>query len=85
MLPEKLSGYTRGIVITHNRVILGESERAVRENRAKAGGLIHIYERDTMRHITTYKWPNIGQIAEIRALDAVDELHWPEPFWDSNG
>lgn len=82
LLPKKLVGYTRGLVLTKNRLIVGESERAVREKRATSGGLIHIYERGTMRHITTYRWPNIGQIAEIRALDAYDEHHWPDPFLD---
>lgn len=81
ILPNKLRGYTRGIVLTSKRIILGESQRQVREKRATAGGSIHIYERGSMRHIMTYHWPQIGQIAEIRALDAVDEHHWPQPMW----
>lgn len=80
VLPKTLSGYTRGIVLTSKWMLVGESARAVREDRAKAGGFIHLYDRSTMQLIKTYKFPKIGQIAEIRVLDHLDDHHWPKPL-----
>jgi len=75
LLPEALAGYTRGIVVTHDRVVLGESQRAQRENRLSADGWIHIYDRADMNKIKTIHLPKIGQVAEIRVLDIHDEHH----------
>jgi hypothetical protein len=81
LLPESLSGYTRGVVITKDRIVVGESQRAQRENRISADGWIHVYSRPDMAKVQTIHLPKIGQVAEIRALDTPDEHHSQvEPF-----
>ena len=70
-----------GIALTPNRLILGESQREVREKRAEAAGHIHLYRRDDMKLLRRFSFPKIGQIAEIRVLDHKDEHHWPEPLF----
>lgn len=81
ILPRKLKGYTRGIVLTQDKLVVGESQRAVREDRVNSDGIIHIYDRKSVEKIEKFNMKNIGQVAEIRCLDEHDEHHWPDPMY----
>ena len=75
LLPNRLNGYTRGIVLTDKYLVVGESQRAERHDRLTADGRIHIYKLDNMDKMKEIYLKNIGQIAEVRSLDDVDYHH----------
>lgn len=76
----RLKGYTRGIAISDDLLFVGESARAERENRVKADGFVHVYDRWKLNHIKTINLPKCGQVLAIRILDQPDLHHQLPPF-----
>lgn len=72
----KVGVYNRGIVITDEHILVGQSTRLIRERReGDSEGYINIFNRTTKEKIGRIVLPTIGQVLEIRCLDQKDYAH----------
>ncbi len=77
----KVGTYNRGVVITDEYLLVGQS--AVLEAERRGGdrpGYITIFNRFTKEKIGKIELPGMGQLMEMRCLDQKDYAHYGRPF-----
>lgn len=77
----KVGAYNRGIVLTDEYLLVGQS--AVLETERRGGGYpgyIMVFSRATKEKIGVIELPVMGQLMEIRCLNQKDFAHYGKPF-----
>jgi hypothetical protein len=77
----RFPGYTKGLAVTREWVIVGYSDRAEREDRAHSRGYLAILERESLDLAAcvdlnaAVERPVIGNVNEVRCLSEPDDGH----------
>ena len=75
--------YNRGIVITDQYIVVGQSAISEQSRRGDSNhvGSILIFDKKTKKKIGKVSLPQAGQVLEIRCLDQKDYAHYGKPFF----
>jgi len=67
--------YSRGLAVTEDSMIIGDSEVTVRENRKNSLSVLWIIDRKTLNTLDCLTLGPYGAVHEVRLLDMRDEAH----------
>ena len=76
------TSWTRGLAVTPDHILVGESEQAARGDRGSGLSGIWVLDRHRFRTLDYHCLGPYGGVHEIRVLDLPDEAHHGIPFAD---
>ncbi len=75
--------YSRGLSVTKDIIIVGDSERALRKDRDHLQSGLWIIDRKSLQTLDFIPLGSYGSLLEVRVLDEPDEAHHGIPFKDT--
>lgn len=71
---------TRGLACAKGYLFIGMSKLARREDRHTTDGGVWILDRNSCRELDFIPLPGVGNVREVRVIDAPDECHHGQPL-----
>lgn len=72
--------YTRGLAVSSDFILVGDSEKAVRDQRRHSAGGLWMLDRRTLQVLDYFPLGPFGAVHEVRLLNGVDYAHHGHPF-----